>query len=433
MRSEAHSAIETYLTANSSMQAKRLKADMLKNGQSLALSLDDHEEVTDEYKGVKLWWHSGTHVAKTESFSFHPTTNERRYYTLTFHKRNRELVIGPYLGHVLKEGKAIKVKNRQRKLYTNSGSWWSHVVFEHPATFQTLAIEADKKQEIVDDLVTFSNSEEFYARIGRAWKRGYLLYGPPGTGKSTMIAAMANFLGYDLYDLELTAVRDNTDLRKLLIETSSKSIIVIEDIDCSVDLTGQRKKKKKEKEEGEEKDPTKKKEKEEKESKTSNVTLSGLLNFIDGLWSACKGERLIVFTTNHVEKLDPALIRRGRMDKHIELSYCSFEAFKVLAKNYLNIDSHELFVKIRGLLEEINMTPADVAENLMPKTPKANATSCLESVIEALEIAKEEARVKAEEEEKKKELGGKVDGNLGNDESEEKKVLEKEGNAKKLN
>lgn len=435
MRCEAHSAIETYLSANSSMQAKRLKADMLKNGRSLALSLDDHEEVTDEYKGVKVWWHSGKYATKTESFSFHPTTNERRYYTLTFHKRNRELVIGPYLGHVLKEGRAIKVKNRQRKLYTNSGSWWSHVVFEHPATFQTLAIEADKKQEIIDDLVTFSNSEEFYARIGRAWKRGYLLYGPPGTGKSTMIAAMANFLGYDLYDLELTAVRDNTDLRKLLIETSSKSIIVIEDIDCSVDLTGQRKKKKKdkEKEEGEEKDQTKKKEKEEKESKSSNVTLSGLLNFIDGLWSACKGERLIVFTTNHVEKLDPALIRRGRMDKHIELSYCTFEAFKVLAKNYLNIDSHDLFGKIRGLLDEINMTPADVAENLMPKSPKANATSCLESVIEALEIVKEEDKVKAEEEEKNKELGGKVDGNLGNEESEEKKVLEKEGNEKKLN
>lgn len=46
------------------------------------------------------------------------------------------------------------------------------------------------------------------------------------------------FNSYDLYDLELTAVKDNTELRKLLIETSSKSIIVIEDIDCSIDLTG---------------------------------------------------------------------------------------------------------------------------------------------------------------------------------------------------
>jgi chaperone BCS1 len=83
--------------------------------------------------------------------------------------------------------------------------------------------------------------------------------GPPGTGKSTMIAAMANLLGYDLYDLELTAVKDNTELRKLLIETSSKSIIVIEDIDCSLDLTGQRRKKNVKKEEEEEKDLREKK------------------------------------------------------------------------------------------------------------------------------------------------------------------------------
>ena len=60
------------------------------------------------------------------------------------------------------------------------------------------------------------------------------------------------------------------------------------------------------------------------EDSNSKVTLSGLLNFIDGLWSAIGGEGIIVFTTNYVEKLDPALIRGGRMDKHIELSYCGF-------------------------------------------------------------------------------------------------------------
>ncbi|MFS7906421.1 hypothetical protein Hanom_Chr01g00058971 [Helianthus anomalus] len=52
-----------------------------------------------------------------------------------------------------------------------------------------------------------------------------------------MITAMANLLCYVIYDLELTAVKDNTELRRLLIETSSKSIIAIEDIDCSMDLT----------------------------------------------------------------------------------------------------------------------------------------------------------------------------------------------------
>lgn len=119
-----------------------------------------------------------------------------------------------------------------------------------------------------------------------------------------------------------------------------------EDTDCSLDLTGQRKKEEEE-EDGDEKDPMKKLAKDDREAKPSKVTFSGLLNFIDGLRSACGRERPIVFTTNHVEKLYPALIRKGRMDKHIELSYCRFEAFKVLAKIYLGVGSHEVFVRTK--------------------------------------------------------------------------------------
>lgn len=386
--------------------------------------MDDHEEVADDFNGVKVYWASGKNVLKTPSFSFYPTTSdEKRYYKLTFHKRHRSLIVGDYLNHVLKEGREIKVKNRLRKLYTNNGSQWSHVVFEHPASFQTLAMDPVKKQEIIDDLTTFSKAEEFYNRIGRAWKRGYLLYGPPGTGKSTMIAAMANFLSYDIYDLELTAVKDNTELRRLLIETSSKSIIVIEDIDCSMDLTGNRKK---EKEKEEESDPAKKPPTPaaEGESKTSKVTLSGLLNFVDGLWSACGGDRIIVFTTNHVEKLDPALIRRGRMDKHIELSYCGFEAFRVLARNYLYLEEHDLFGKIRGMLEETQMTPADVAENLMPKTSPADVEGCLRSLVGALEKAKEEETQKKIDEEKQKDSPAPVK----SDEMKEVKLIENGSN-----
>ncbi|XP_038716193.1 AAA-ATPase ASD, mitochondrial-like [Tripterygium wilfordii] len=407
-RSEAYSRIESYLSANSTKHAKRLKADVVKDSQSLILSMDDQEEVADEYNGIKLWWVAVKHISQSQSFSYRATSEERRFYKLTFHKRDREIITGSYIDHVLREGKAIAAKNRERKLFTNnpSNNWdyykatkWSHVIFEHPASFDTLAMEGKKKEEIKKDLIKFSQSKDYYAKIGKAWKRGYLLYGPPGTGKSTMIAAMANFLNYDIYDLELTTVKDNTDLRRLLIETKNKSIIVIEDIDCSLDLTGQRKKKKeKKKDENEEnKDQTPQKPKEEEESK-SKVTLSGLLNFIDGLWSACGGEKIIIFTTNFVDRLDPALIRTGRMDKHIEMSYCCFEAFKVLAKNYLDIESHDLFDTIARLLKETDMTPADVAENLMPKSLDDEVEICLNRFIKALELAKEEARKKSEEE-----------------------------------
>lgn len=406
-RSEAYATIQTYLSATTSKSAKRLTADIGRNSSRLVLSLDVHEEVTDEFRGVRVWWTSGRVVARSSTISFFPGGDERKHYKLTFHRAHLA-AMDDYLKHVLEEGEAIEVRNRQRKMFTNSSDGaerysgsqkrlWSHVVFEHPGTFDSVAMDPEKKAAIVDDLDSFKNGKEFYGRIGRAWKRGYLLYGPPGTGKSTMIAAMANYLEYDVYDLELTAVKDNTQLRKLMIETTSKSIIVIEDIDCSEDLTKKRKPKKKDHKEGDEQPPGPPANKDESDEKGSKVTLSGLLNFIDGLWStSCGGERLIVFTTNHIEKLDPALIRSGRMDVHVEMSYCCFGAFKVLAKNYLLLEEHPLFEKVREMLEVegVKMTPADVAENLMPKTSSARAAGhdtagiCLRSLVQALEKAK---------------------------------------------
>ncbi|KAF3593093.1 hypothetical protein DY000_02025757 [Brassica cretica] len=404
--SKATSGIQSYLSKDSSLRAKKLKANTTKGSKSLVLSMDDREEITDEFESVTVWWQSKKVRNTRQSFSFYPAADEKRYYTLKFHRRDREVIIERYLDYVMKEGKMIKMKNRERKLYSNTPGQnhrnqtkWSHVTFEHPASFDTLAMEEKKKEEIKNDLVKFSKSKDYYKKIGKAWKRGYLLFGPPGTGKSTMIAAMANFLEYDVYDLELTTVMDNTQLRSLLIETSNKSIIVIEDIDCSLNLTGQRKKKKEEEEDGDEK-----KMKCEGEKKESKVTLSGLLNFIDGLWSACGGERIIVFTTNFVDKLDPALIRKGRMDKHIEMSYCGFEAFKVLAKNYLDVEESELFDEVKRLLEVegIKMTPADVGENLLPKSEGEEGETCLKRLVEALKEEKEEAKRRVEEEVKRK-------------------------------
>lgn len=122
------------------------------------------------------------------------------------------------------------------------------------------------------------------------------------------------------------------------------------------------------------------------------LTLSGLLNFIDGLWSSCGDERIIIFTTNHKERLDPALLRPGRMDMHIHMSYCSYEGFKILASNYLEIshDNNPLFGEIEGLIEDIQITPAQVAEELM-KSEDADAT--LEGFVKLLKRKKMEGDV----------------------------------------
>ncbi|PKI26302.1 hypothetical protein CRG98_049009, partial [Punica granatum] len=78
-------------------------------------------------------------------------------------------------------------------------------------------MEPEQKEALKEDLVRFLSRKEFYKRVGRAWKRGYLLYGPPGTGKSSLVAAMANYLKFDVYDLQLSNIVSDSDLRKLLL------------------------------------------------------------------------------------------------------------------------------------------------------------------------------------------------------------------------
>jgi len=326
--------------------------------------------------------------------------NPRESLEFSFDAEHTETALGRYVPFVMYVAEQLQLRDRALRIFMNEGQSWYGMNHHHPTTFDTLAMDPTLKQSVVADLDRFLGRRDYYRRIGKAWKRGYLLYGPAGTGKSAMIAAMANYLDYDIYDIELTSVHSNTDLRKLFIETTSKSIIVIEDIDCSLDLTGARKNKAAEDDDKDKKDggppfrpPG------EKKDTSSKVTLSGLLNFIDGLWSACGGERIIVFTTNHVEKLDPALIRRGRMDKHIEMSYCGFEAFKFLAKTYLDVDSHPLFDAVGELLREVQMTPADVAENLTPKSLDDGPDSCLADLVKALEEAKEKKASGGDEDE----------------------------------
>lgn len=411
-KNQSYTFADAYLSAVAIQRALQLKAYTPKNSNKLVLSMVDYEMTTpDEFQGVTLWWM----LSNTNEIGEPRKVDTSRSLTLTFHKKYRHFVTEKYLDHVMEKGKEVLAQNQQRKLYTNNSrdNWyeqemWSHVVFNHPATLDNLAMDKAKKEDIMEDLIAFSKAKDYYAKIGKAWKRGYLLYGPPGTGKSTMIAAISEFMNYDIYDLELKSVRGgNSELRKLLLDTSDKSIIVIEDIDCSIALTDKRKTKKK----------TSSKKKKSYEQRLAeirgdkDVTLSGLLNFIDGLWSSTGGERLIIFTTNHIEKLDPALIRRGRMDKHIELAYCCFHGFKILAKNYLNIDDHPLFETIRCMIDEARITPADVAENLMPKTVNGGDYSevCLGNLITALEKSKEDAarldaeRLLEEEEESEEE------------------------------
>ena len=115
-------------------------------------------------------------------------------------------------------------------------------------------------------------------------------------------------------------------------------------------------------------------------------TLSGILNVMDGLWSSCGDERILVFTTNHkdlLERLDPALFRPGRMDMHVHMSYCTMDVFKMLASTYLDIiEDHRLYGQIEGLFAaNAEVTPAEIAEEFS-RTEDPDAA--LEAVVKVL-------------------------------------------------
>ncbi|KAA8531911.1 hypothetical protein F0562_006372 [Nyssa sinensis] len=366
VNNEIYEAAEVYLGTKISSNTHRLKVSKPEKEKSINVAMERNEEVTDFFDGAKFQWVLICRQVEGKNFYNPRDTNstlrsEVRSFQLTFHKKHKDMVLVSYLPYVLKEAKSMKQEKKTVKLFTvdaemmysNLADAWTPINLDHPATFNTLAMDSKLKDMILKDLERFVKRREYYRKVGKAWKRGYLLYGPPGTGKSSLIAAMANYLNFDIYDLELTELRGNSELRRLLLATANRSILVVEDIDCTIELQDRLAE-------------TRALQPPGFNQQEKQVTLSGLLNFVDGLWSSCGDERIIVFTTNYKEKLDPALLRPGRMDVHVHMSYCTPCGFRLLASNYLGIkDHHELFGEIEDLIQSTEVTPAEVAEQLL--------------------------------------------------------------------
>ncbi|KAM0938094.1 putative AAA+ ATPase domain, ATPase, AAA-type, core, AAA-type ATPase domain-containing protein [Dioscorea sansibarensis] len=371
-RNELYQATEPYLSTKISPNTRRLCASKMEGEKNLEITMEKGEEIIDTFQGVQFKWkyvcHKTQHEIPTPS-NYHYRgsimSSEERIFVASFHKKHKSMVLESYFPHILSQAKAIKEKDKSIKLHAvkyervhrPNGDMWSAVNLNHPATFETVAMDQNLKQELMADLERFVRRKEYYKTVGKAWKRGYLLYGPPGTGKSSLIAAMANFLKFDVYDLELTAIHSNSELRNLLVRTANKSILVVEDIDCTIELENRK--------ELSEMVPRIVHSSWHGGFNQEKVTLSGLLNFIDGLWSSCGDERIIIFTTNHKDRLDHALLRPGRMDMHIYMGYCSPCGFKILLSNYHSVENHRLCEVVERLIQDIEVTPAEVAEELM--------------------------------------------------------------------
>ncbi|WCJ25026.1 P-loop containing nucleoside triphosphate hydrolases superfamily protein [Euphorbia peplus] len=310
----------------------------------------------DFFDDMRLEWI--LRLRKSES-NFH---RNPKYFELKCKKKDRQKVMDSYFPHVCATAESIFNKRDSLQLFTYDFEYseWESTVFKHSATFDTLAMEPERKESIVKDLDLFMQRKKYFQSVGRAWKRGYLLYGPPGTGKSTLVAAMANYLRFHIYDLQLQGVKNDADLRHILTSTTNRSILLVEDVDCSTKSARSRVDYNSMQDDDGFDQPSYR-----KRPFDPGVTLSGLLNFIDGLWSSCGDERIIIFTTNYKERLDPALLRPGRMDVHVYMGYCTRAIFKKLAATYLGIEDHVLFERIEELIERNYISPAEVAQQLM--------------------------------------------------------------------
>ncbi|PKY56669.1 P-loop containing nucleoside triphosphate hydrolase protein, partial [Rhizophagus irregularis] len=172
------------------------------------------------------------------------------------------------------------------------------------------SVALNKSQEILlkKELDTFANDKSFYERIGVPYRRGILLYGKPGTGKTSLINAISSQLSRDIYYLNLKDIKNDNELNAAFSGVPGNQIIVLEDVDTQSKVLHKR---------SSNSDDDNK----VKIDEFAEFSLSTFLGCLDGHILA-EGN-IIIMTTNHVEHLDPACIRPGRMDVQLNLGYCT--------------------------------------------------------------------------------------------------------------
>ncbi|EAU87758.2 mitochondrial chaperone BCS1 [Coprinopsis cinerea okayama7 len=280
--------------------------------------------------------------------------------------------------------------------------YWAEVTQKPRRPLKTIVLEGNVLEDLLADAKEFISMEEWYRDAGIPHRRGYLLYGPPGTGKTSTIYAMAGELGMGIYALSLASdFVDDTFLQKASAAVPKHSILLIEDIDCAF--------------------PSREEAEEDHWRQKSRVTLSGLLNVLDGVGS--EEGKLFFATTNHMEKLDPALIRPGRVDVRIEYKLATRNQASALfarfypKKHMASLKLSDLSEKSPSFDEGIELLARKFAEGipehefstaeiqgylLNHKKEPEQAADGVNEWVEVQRKAREELRLKLEEEEKKK-------------------------------
>lgn len=194
----------------------------------------------------------------------------------------------------------------QSYLYTYDDGW-NYVEGYAPRLLESVVLEPGEKEHLLEDIAQFRKSKRRYQRLGIPYHRGYLFYGPPGTGKTSLVSALAAHFGLSIYTANLTEFTDRS-LMSGVNQVPANSVLLFEDIDSMRNSQSRA-------------GSTGETDSKQNASSPSGVTLSGLLNVLDGFYAPTGV--LFVMTTNHMEKLDQALLRPGRIDYRLYLGNAS--------------------------------------------------------------------------------------------------------------